>query len=50
MIFFGYRVIHRRARVNVTSFISVVTAYGLRHYTSLTRPLNPPPQVGDLGR
>ena len=34
----------------VTTFFTVVTAYGIRHYTNLTRPLNPPPQVGDFGR
>ena len=30
--------------------INVVPAYGIRHYSSLTLPLNPPPQVGDFGR
>ena len=30
--------------------INVVPAYGIRHYSSLTLPLNTPPQVGDFGR
>ena len=34
----------------LTTLITVVTAYGIRHYSSLTLPLNPPPQVGDFGR
>ena len=36
--------------VSVSVLLTHITAYGIRHYSNLTLPLNPPPQVGDFGR